>query len=292
MTDRSAAAAAIPAIEREIQFRSAPERLWRAITEPDELAAWFGQRAAVDLRPGGAAWFEWDDGGRFNARVELVEPPRRFSFRWAVEAGEDVDAGRSTLVTFEIVPGSNGGSRLRLRESGFATPDLRFGNVRGWMDELHDLLELVADHPWDAGIRKTFALRSAPERVWAAIATVEGLDQWFGPTAELEMRPGSRGWFVWEKWGRFPVRIEAVEAPRYLAWSWSPDVEGSIETATTILRTEWYVAPRADGGSDLHLLETGPFDEAGWTANSGGWDSDVIAGIRRVLGEASGQAGR
>lgn len=279
------ATTAVPAIERTLQLRASPERLWRALTEADELAGWFGQRCAIDLRPGGDAWFDWDEGGLYRARVEVVEPVRRLVVRWATERDRAVDEGPSTVMEWTIEPGREGGSILNLRETGFTDSGSRFGNVHGWMDELHDLAERVAEHPWEAGIRRTYALRSAPDRVWRAISTVPELDQWFGPTEGLEMRAGSEGWFVWAAYGRFAVRIEAVEAPRYLAWSWTPEAGIALGDAGAVLRTEWYVSPRADGGTDLHLLETGPFDEAGWTANSGGWDSDVLAAIKRVLGE-------
>jgi hypothetical protein len=34
-----------PTIDRWLHLRAAPERVWRALTVPEELAAWFGQRA-------------------------------------------------------------------------------------------------------------------------------------------------------------------------------------------------------------------------------------------------------
>ena len=46
-------ATTIPAIERQLDFRATPERLWRALTDDAELSAWFGQGAHLDLRPGG-----------------------------------------------------------------------------------------------------------------------------------------------------------------------------------------------------------------------------------------------
>ena len=38
----------IPAIERTLVLRASPERVWRALTDSDELSQWVGQRA--DLR--------------------------------------------------------------------------------------------------------------------------------------------------------------------------------------------------------------------------------------------------
>ena len=276
----------LPAIERRIELRASPERLWRALTEPDELAEWFGQRCSIDLRPGGGAWFEWDDGGRFLARVEVVDTPRRFAFRWAVEQGQAVDAGAATLVELTIEPGRGGGSVLYLRESGFPSQAKRFGNVHGWVDELGDLTAHLATEPWQAGIRRSYRLRSTPERVWQALSTIEGLDSWFGPTVDLAMVPGSEGWFDWPAHGRFAVRIEAIEPPSYLAWSWTPHRDVHLGEAGEVLRTEWLVRAAEDGGTRLELLETGFIGPEEWRSNSEGWDSDVLAALRRSLGES------
>ncbi len=40
-------------IEREIHLRAPVERVWQVITEPRYVAQWFGQKAEIDLRPGG-----------------------------------------------------------------------------------------------------------------------------------------------------------------------------------------------------------------------------------------------
>ena len=37
----------IAAIDRQLDFRASPERLWRALTDDGELASWFGQRARL-----------------------------------------------------------------------------------------------------------------------------------------------------------------------------------------------------------------------------------------------------
>lgn len=274
-------------IERSLELRASPERLWRALTEADELAGWFSQRCEIDLQPGGEASFDWDDGGLHRARVEVVEPPRRLVVRWATEEGRALDDGPSTVMEWRIEPGRAGGSVLHLRESGFTTPASRFGNVHGWLDELRDLLGLLAKEPWQAGIRRTYELRSSPERVWDAIATIDGLDAWFGPTAGITIEPGSEGWFDWPKHGRFAVRIEAVEAPRYLAWSWTPHRDIRLDEAHEILRTEWYVGSAEGGGTELHLLETGFMGPEEFRDNGQGWDTDVLPSLRRLLGEAA-----
>ena len=130
------------AIERTLELRASPERVWRALTEPAELNRWFGHECELELRPGGDAWFGWPDDGRFAARVEVVEEQRRLAWRWAGHRDTPVDAGPSTLVAWSLERRPDGGPRLSLRESGFEDEAAFRENDEGWTDELGQL----ADH--------------------------------------------------------------------------------------------------------------------------------------------------
>ena len=51
------------------------QQVWAAITEPDEIEAWWG-RATVDLRPGGAMRIEWlNSDVTMPATITEVDPP-------------------------------------------------------------------------------------------------------------------------------------------------------------------------------------------------------------------------
>ena len=70
-------------IEREITIAAPVERVWSVLTEADHIAGWFADAGAeIDLRPGGALVMRWEEYGIARARVEAVEPPRRFAYRW------------------------------------------------------------------------------------------------------------------------------------------------------------------------------------------------------------------
>lgn len=131
------------AIERTLELRAAPERVWRALTEADEIARWFGDTAELEARQGAEGWLGWNDYGRFAVRVERCEPPRRFAWRWAREADTPVDEGPSTLVEWRLTPRDDGGTTLELRESGFERPEDRQDNVGGWKHELGELVEYL-----------------------------------------------------------------------------------------------------------------------------------------------------
>ena len=276
----------IAAIDRQLDFRASPERLWRALTDDGELASWFGQRAQLDLRAGGDGWLEFEGYGRVPVRIDVFEPVTRLSWRWG-DAGKSVDEG-STLVEFRLEPLAGGGTRLHLRESGFEREDSRWSNTEGWVTELAELAKHVAVEPFEAGIRRTYALTSPLDRVWRAFSEPAELGAWWAGTPDLEIRAGYEGWFVWpSEGGRFAMRFEAVEPPRYLCWTWTPVPEVPLAEAETVLRTEWTLVPREDGGTDLHLFESGFTEPTGFGMNSGGWDGDILPALRRHLGEAS-----
>jgi len=137
----------IDAIERTLELSAPVATVWRAITEPAELARWFGDSAELDLRPGGEGWFGWSAHGRFALRIEEVDPPRRFAWRWAREPGKRLADTASTLVEWTLTPRRDGGTTLQLRESGLAADAYRRQNEDGWREELAHLAALLGETP-------------------------------------------------------------------------------------------------------------------------------------------------
>ncbi|WP_433005054.1 SRPBCC domain-containing protein [Kribbella sp. CA-294648] len=131
-------------IERVVVLRHPVERVWAALTTAEGLSRWFGSVAEVELRPGGRAFFRWDElDDESVATVVMVDPPHRFSFRWGMY-GVPADDAPQTLVEFTLEPVPEG-TRLRLVESGFAqaaddvAEAAHKANSLGWTVELADL---------------------------------------------------------------------------------------------------------------------------------------------------------
>ena len=122
-------------IERTVEIAHPPARVWAALTTAEGLSAWFGQQAAIDLRPGGSASMKWDSGHTADMRVERVEEPGVFGFTWHI-FGLPEDDPRRTYVEFTLEP-VGAGTRLTVIESGFAQlPDDAYrtaydGNTQG-----------------------------------------------------------------------------------------------------------------------------------------------------------------
>jgi uncharacterized protein YndB with AHSA1/START domain len=142
-------------IEREVLIDAPVERVWQLLTEAEHLGTWFGDAGAeIDLRPGGEIALRWADYGTSRARVEHVEAPSRFAFRWAPfkdPGGDEPAEGNSTLVEFTLAADGDG-TRLKVVESGFDTLATsseqrarnREGNVEGWQAELGELADYAA----------------------------------------------------------------------------------------------------------------------------------------------------
>src|SRR5689334_14753712 len=105
-------------IERSVELAHPPAEVWAALTTAEGLSAWFGERATIDLRPGGAAQMTFRSGVRVDMRVERVEEPGVFGFTWRIPELPDDDP-RRTYVEFTL-EAAGAGTRLRVTESGFS----------------------------------------------------------------------------------------------------------------------------------------------------------------------------
>ena len=132
-------------IEKTLELKAPLDRVWEAITDAEELAKWFGDEAEVDLRPDGEASMFWESHGRFAMRVEEVEAPHRLVWSWIHEPNVAFDRAPSTRVEWVLTAREDGGTTLRLRESGFLTDDHHQQNTEGWDEELAELVDLVSD---------------------------------------------------------------------------------------------------------------------------------------------------
>ena len=122
-------------IAQEIVIDAPVERVWSALTEAEHIRHWFAfDGAEIDLRPGGALVMRWQEHGTYQARIERVEPPYRFAWRWPRLAEETPGAGNSTLVEFTLTP-EGSGTRLRVVESGFRELDLPEAEQATWAEE-------------------------------------------------------------------------------------------------------------------------------------------------------------
>lgn len=102
-------------LENEMRFAAQPERVFKSLTDPDDIVKWFPytygekrtRRVVFEPRVGGAQYEDWGDGrGYLYGHVTQWDPPRSYSVRSRLHPGTVMD----TLATIEAV---DGGAVLR-----------------------------------------------------------------------------------------------------------------------------------------------------------------------------------
>ena len=138
-------------VKAEIEIEATAARVFRALTDPTELAAFWGSddmyRTSdwkIDLRPGGrwSAVARGADGSRMTMDGEYLEvdPPRLLVFTWR----PSWDDYAVTTVRYDLEPTATG-TRLRVTHTGFADRDMAAaGTGEGWKRVLQWLAEHIA----------------------------------------------------------------------------------------------------------------------------------------------------
>lgn len=120
----------------EAVYPHPPERVWRALTDPDQLESWLMEN---DFEPRVGHRFRFREEPRpgwrgiVDCEVLEVEEPRRLSYSWRGR-----EEGEPTVVTFTLEP-VEGGTRLRLEHTGFSGLGGFFTRLilsRGWKKKL------------------------------------------------------------------------------------------------------------------------------------------------------------
>ena len=124
-----------PAIQFEKQCPHQPERLWRALTDPADLARWFPCRVDIEPREDGTVTFTDEPGAEPTTGTVLAcEPAQRLAYTWE---GDELwftlsPSGQGSVLVFANVLGD--------RETAAMV-------AAGWTTCLDELDALLAGEP-------------------------------------------------------------------------------------------------------------------------------------------------
>ena len=160
-----------PALRFERRFRQPAERVWRAVSSPEEMGAWFPSEVIGDRVIGAELVFDDEaqreaaradgeptrvDGPPFLGRVLVYDPPKVFSFTWGGE-----------LLRFELVP--EGAGTLLVFTQLLSHQSVAARNGSGWhacLDALGRLLDAPGSKAADIGglvLYQRYVERLGPE---------------------------------------------------------------------------------------------------------------------------------
>lgn len=127
-------------VEREIPY--APEKIWRALTQPHLIAEWLMKN---DFSASVGHKFNLSgDWGGVDCEVLTIEPHKTLSYTWDYDH-EDAAYALKSVVTFTLAP-TSAGTHLRMEQVGFR-PDQKqaYGGAKGgWRQHLENLEKVVS----------------------------------------------------------------------------------------------------------------------------------------------------
>jgi uncharacterized protein YndB with AHSA1/START domain len=88
-----------PQLRYERHLRHAPDKVWRALTEPEHVSAWFPSDIIGDRAAGAELSFPFrhGEGATMTGRFLVFDPPSQLEIQW----GDDI-------LRFELTPDSDG----------------------------------------------------------------------------------------------------------------------------------------------------------------------------------------
>jgi uncharacterized protein YndB with AHSA1/START domain len=145
-----------------IFIKASPQAIWDAITKPEWTQRFgYGLRDEYDLRPGGQYRGHANEGMRaiegfpdvvVDGEVIESDPPRKLVVTWRMAMDPNLAAEGFTRLTYEIVEGRDGVSRLSILHDLTGTPGHAAmvagvlqgpGEGGGWLWILSDLKSLL-----------------------------------------------------------------------------------------------------------------------------------------------------
>lgn len=132
-------------------FKAAPDKIFKAWTDPAILVEWWGPEGfnipecAMDVRAGGS-WRTTmispkGDGHVVSGVYREISPPNRLVMTWAWE--QDGQRGHETVIEVTFEPTSVG-TKMRLVQSVFESTDSRDSHGKGWSSTFNDLERYLA----------------------------------------------------------------------------------------------------------------------------------------------------
>ena len=142
-------------IEKTIELKAPVDRVWRALTDPEEFGAWFrvrldgpfevGEATTGQITYPGYEQYRWLSR---TTRIDETEHTLAFTWVHGADPAHPRSDEPSTLVEFRLEPTAEG-TRLTVVESGFSAlpgerrPEIIRNNEEGWELQMQNIRSYV-----------------------------------------------------------------------------------------------------------------------------------------------------
>jgi uncharacterized protein YndB with AHSA1/START domain len=120
------------AIVEELTIAAAPERVFKALTQPEEIGHWWTNDLNATPEVGSLAEFRFGEWGDFVLRFEVAELDQDKKVHW-IHRLSPMAQWAGTSITWQLEPVHNG-TRLVFTHDGFAQVDKVYEQTRGNWD--------------------------------------------------------------------------------------------------------------------------------------------------------------
>ncbi|MBX3387876.1 MAG: SRPBCC domain-containing protein [Phycisphaeraceae bacterium] len=268
--------------KKSFAISDSPERVFRALTAPDELRSWFAEHAEVEPKAGGVYGFwgtltPWTPRECATQRIIRIDPPRLLSYSWR---WRELDS--TVIITLD---GSSKHTNLRIVQEGtgkvldsrenteFAMLDfwrLSIGNLRSFLKNGKAALRPNFENKGDR-VALSIEIEAPAAAVFRALTDPAQMDKWISTKAAVEPRAGGTYNYGW-KFGDPPAhcgphRFLAIEPGKMIEHDWDHAKEPTS-------RVRWEISEIGPGRSRVTLTHLRPAEDdstrggyiAGWGA--------------------------
>lgn len=246
----------------ELTIAAAPQQVFQALTQADELMHWFAEYADI-----AEAEKRYDFWGRLTPgaptlaeghhRLLTWEANQSLAFAWPLRGAE-------TTVTITLEQQEQA-TQLRVIHDGLPARrpgeasltdfwELSLENLRGWVERRIVGARCDFSGRQHGDVHLEVEIAAPCPAVFHALMTPEELNRYFATKAVVEPRVGGRYDFGWEGGG--PVKILELAQDSTLAYSWSYEPEPPTVVTWTL--------ENSGGGTRLTLVHAG-FGPETWT---------------------------
>ena len=269
------------AIVKELTIEAAPQRVWAALTQPDEIARWWTDDLSVTPQVGGLSEFRFSQG-TFVIQFEVAELDQDEQVVWITRQGPATGHWTGTSVTWRMTPVQNG-TKLVFTHDNFAQADRRYELTRAWWEHflasLKSYLETGKGTPGSVAFRFERAgtpmsaiiegrlIAAEPSRAWAALTQPDEITRWWSSSAQVTPEVGGLAEFRFRPpAGTLQFEVAEVEQGKHIRWM---SRQGPPQWAGTSV--SWSLEP-VQSGTNLVFTHEGfaRIDEV-YEATRGNW---------------------